>query len=104
MITIRIGTDERDMTAAIDEQWIHQQLNGRRAAGEQVCVRVTVREADANVNLTTPTCGSGGSGRPPNATELEMIELWRKRGLTEPNFTGGNLVAFLKQLRAIVVS
>jgi hypothetical protein len=103
VIAVRIGTDERDMTRDIDEQWIHQQINSRRQDGEQVCVRVTIRETDAQVTLATPTCGGAGSGgRAPNATEREMIELWSKRGLNELSFTGGNLVAFLKQLRTLV--
>jgi len=103
VITVRIGTDERDMTRDIDEQWIHQQINRRRHDGELVCVRVSIRETDAQVVLATPSCGgAGGGGRAPNATEREIIELWNKRGLNDSTFTGGSLVAFLKQLRAQV--
>ena len=97
MITVKIGTDERDMTEGIDEQWINQQIARRREDGEQVCVRITIHEGEVNVNLATPTC-TGGSvgGRRPNGAELEIIELWNRRGLNEVQFTGGNLVAFLK--------
>lgn len=104
MIRVRIGTDERDMTSDIDEHWINQQINRRRADGERVCVRVTINESGLNVVLATPTCGGGGAGRAPNASESEVIALWLSRGLNQADFIGGNLVAFLKQLRSLVGS
>jgi hypothetical protein len=105
MITVRIGTNERDMTSDIDEQWINQQINRRRADGERVCVRVTINEPALNVTLATPTCaGGGGGGRAPNAAEREVIELWASRGLNQADFTGGSVIAFLKQLRSLVGS
>jgi len=57
MIRVRVGSDERDMTGSVDEQWINQEINRRRAAGESVCVRVTIHDAEVNVALATPTCG-----------------------------------------------
>jgi len=103
MITVRIGTDERDMTESIDEQWINQQIARRRQDGDLVCVRVAIHAGEVNVNLTTPNCGSGlGGGRSPNGAEVEIIELWNQRGLNQNDFAGGNVVAFLKQLRSLV--
>ncbi len=99
--TVKIGSEERSLDTA-DEQWINQQINKRRADGEQVCVRVQIVAEGVNVSLSTPTCGGGrggGRGRRPNANEQRIVDLWRERGLTAPNFTGGSLVAFLKQLR-----
>jgi hypothetical protein len=53
--------------------------------------------------LTTPNCASsGGGGRTPNAQEKRIFDLWDKRSLNKPDFTGGNLIAFLKQLRQII--
>jgi hypothetical protein len=101
VITVRINTDERDMTDAIDEQWINQQINRRRAAGETACVRVTLQEPGLNVLLTTPGCAGGGGSRPPIGAEQAVIDLWRERGLDRSDFTGGNVVAFLKQLRRV---
>lgn len=59
MIRIRIGEEERDYASA-DEHWINQQINRRRADGQAVCVRVTVREAGLDMVLSTPTCATGG--------------------------------------------
>lgn len=99
MIRIRIGDEERELASA-DEHWINQQINRRRADGQSVCVRITVHEGDLDMVLTTPTCGtSGGGGRPPRPREKEVFELWNQRGLNDVNFTGGNLVAFLKQIK-----
>ena len=99
MIKIRIVNDERELAYA-DEHWVNQQINQRRADGQSVCVRVIINEGDLNIVLSTPTCGaSGGSSRPPNHREKEVLGLWNQRRLNDVDFTGGNLVAFLKQLK-----
>ncbi|MEW6168640.1 MAG: hypothetical protein AB1651_13225 [Pseudomonadota bacterium] len=98
MIRVKIGNEERDYGAA-DPQWINQSLNGHRGNGGSPCVRVTVRGDDVDMVLTTAACPKGGGGRVPTQRERELFDLWDKRGLNEPQFTGGNLVAFLKQLR-----
>ena len=102
MIRIQIGDVERELASA-DEHWIIQQINRRRADGQKVCVRVTIHEGDLNMVLSTPTCGvSGGGGRPPRPREKEVFDLWNQRGLNDTDFTGGNLVAFLKQLKRLL--
>lgn len=102
MIRVQIGGDERELATA-DEQWINQQINRRRADGQTVCVRVTVKEGDLSMVLSTPTCGgSGAGGRPPRPQEKEIFNLWNQRGLDDASFTGGNLVAFLKQLKHLL--
>lgn len=99
MITIRIGTEEKDIAQASPD-WINQQINRRRDDGQLVCVRVTIREGELNMALSTPTCGPrGGKGRSPTTKEKAIFDLWEKRGLNDASFTGGDLVAFLKQLR-----
>lgn len=102
MITIRIGETEREIGNA-DESWINQQINRRRTDGLSVCVRVIVKEGDLDMILSTPTCStSSGGARPPRLREKNVFNLWNQRGLNETNFTGGNLVAFLKQLKHIL--
>ena len=102
MINIRIGETERDIDSAT-ESWINQQINRRRADGVSVCVRVIVKEGDLDMILSTPTCEpSGGGGRPPRPREKSVFNLWNQRGLNEANFAGGNLIAFLKQLKHIL--
>lgn len=94
MSTIRIGTTERGINGA-EPQWINQQINMRRAAGESVCVVVRVNCPGATLTLATPTCSraSGGGGtRAPNDLEQRILELWRERGLDVNEFAGGNVV------------
>lgn len=98
MITVRIAEEERQLDA-VDEQWINQQINRRRADGQSVCVRVTVHKDGLDMVLSTPNCASGSGGRPPRPREREVFDLWDQRGLNDTDFTGGSLVAFLKQLR-----
>lgn len=100
MITIRIAEEERQLDS-VDEQWINQQINRRRADGQAVCVRVTVHEDGLDMVLSTPNCTGGGGGRPPRPQEKEVFDLWNQRGLNDADFTGGNLVAFLKQLKRL---
>jgi hypothetical protein len=99
MITVKIGEEERHIDE-VDPQWINQQINARRADGQTVCVRVTIREGEVHMTLSTPTCGSKGpGGRQARPKESQLFDLWNQRGLDEATFTGGSLVAFLNQLK-----
>lgn len=100
-VTVKIGDEER-LLDLVDEGWINQQINKRREHGEVVCVRVRIEDADLHLSLSTPTCASGsgqGGGRAPNTEESRIVDLWNRRGLNSPEFNGGSLVSFLKQLR-----
>lgn len=99
MITIRIGSETKNYVDA-SESWINQQIQQLRHAGVNVCVSVRINIAGLDLALATPGCGSGaGGGRLANEKEREVLDLWHKRGLDDAAFTGGNLVAFLKQLK-----
>ena len=106
MITIRICEYERQFNRAkdIDEQWINQQINGRKECGEVVFVRVLIQLGSINLGLATPNCpsGSGGIPRILNREENAVVDLWKKRGLEDPNFASGNLIAFFKQLDHLI--
>lgn len=96
--TIKINEEQRDLEDA-DPQWISSQINRRRAAGEAVCVRVTIHESGVDLPLATVTCGSGGGGgRPVKPKERDVIDLWNRLNLNSSEFTGGEVVAFIKQL------
>ena len=102
MVSIRIGEETRSIADA-SESWIAQQVNRRRADGQNVCVEVSINTLGLNIRLATPGCMAGvGGGRPPTANERAVFELWAKRGLDSSNFTGGNLIAFLHQLRRLL--
>jgi len=97
MITVRINTIEKDLRD-LRESWIHEQLDRRRRDHESVCVQVVIDKPPLNMVLSTPDCLHAAGRRPPNALEQEIFDLWDKRKLNDPNFTGGNLIAFLKRI------
>ena len=103
MTSIRIGESERALGEATPD-WINQQVNRRRRDRTPICVRVHIDCPGVNVLLTTPACGGGAAGRPPNRAEGRIVQLWQDRGLNSDDFTGGNVVAFLKQLEDLVGS
>lgn len=103
MVTIEIGSAQRNWQDSGLESWINQMINPAHAAGLPVCVRVRIDEETIRMALQTPGCSSGGGGgRPPNSQESRIFELWNKLGLNRDGFTGGNLIAFLKQLRTFI--
>jgi len=98
MVTICINGSRRMLEEA-DESWVHQQINRRWADGQSVCVQVTVRSGCLDMILSTPTCAGGfGGGRAPNGHERDVFALWERRSLNCHEFTGLDVVAFLKQL------
>lgn len=105
MISVKIGASARDFASVsdVEESWINRQVSGLRGDDHPVCVRVTVNEGLLNLTLATADCaGVGGGGRPPNAEEAEAFALWERLGLNKSEFSGGNLVAFFKQLRRFI--
>lgn len=101
MIIVSIGNEQRALQDATPA-WIQEQIQRRRADGQSICARVSIQQDGLNVNLATPSCvSSQGGGRPPNPNEKEVFALWADRGLNDPHFSGGNLVAFLAQLRRL---
>ena len=103
MIEISIGGVPRDIKYA-DESWINQEVNGRREDGESVCLRITIKTTEIDLTFSTPGCAGRGRGlqRTLTRAENEVHDLWKKRGLSSDDFSGGNVVAFLKQLQHIV--
>lgn len=98
MIKVRIGESERELNDATP-QWINEQITRRKNDGVTVCIRVLINTGALNLTLSTPTCGGGGGGgRPPNSQESEILALWDKLHLSTSEFSGGNLVAFLRQV------
>jgi hypothetical protein len=98
VITIQIGAEVRRYED-VSEQWIAQQINRRREDGIPACVIVSIKEPFRNMTLQTPGCASGSGGRAPNEQERRIFDLWDKLGLNRVDFSGGNVIAFVKQLR-----
>lgn len=104
MVRIKIGESERELDNA-DAQWVNEQVRGyQRTHGTLPCVRVTVDEDQAHINLITMNCPrSGGGGGVPQwrPAEAEVLELWKRHHLDAPAWAHGNLLAFVQQLRRL---
>ncbi len=101
MISVKIGPNERGMDQ-VDESWVNQEIHRYRRRGESVCVRVRIDTQSMSISLVTPGCGGGGGGGALNPAERHAVDLWRKHRLGTMEFTGGNLVAFLHELRRML--
>jgi hypothetical protein len=101
MIRISIAGSERYLDDA-DSDWITQQIERRRKAGQMVCVSVAIANGELDMRLSTPECGSGGGGRAPTPREAGIFELWAQMGLNQPGWGPGNVVAFLRRLKNII--
>jgi hypothetical protein len=97
MIKVRIGSTEQELKD-VRESWINEQLDRRRRDNGSVCVQVTITKPLLNMVLSTPGCSGPSGGRAPNAREQRIFELWEKYKLNSSDFTGSNLIAFLKQI------
>lgn len=95
--TVTIGDSQRAIDDA-DAQWITEQLNRRRQAGEAVCVRVAINTGNIDFTLASGDCPTGGGmGRRLTPEEEDVLASWRRFGLDDSDFPPGKLVAFLQQ-------
>ena len=101
-IRIRIDEVEHDLEQA-DEHWVISQIEQRKRDNGQVCVQILINEGGLNMRLLSADCNVGGEGgRPPTNQEQEIFDLWDQHVLRGQDIVGGQVVAFLKQLRRIV--
>lgn len=104
MIKLEIGSSGWHDLSDVRESWITQQIHERTAAGLPVCVQVRIECDHARVTFATAGCGAGGGGRGPATTqECEVLELWDHFGLGNGQFTGGQLIAFLRRAERMCV-
>ncbi len=97
-IRVKIGPNARDIKEA-DSSWINDQINCLRKQGTPICVQVFVERDSVTLRLATCGCPSAmGGSRSLTAQEMEVVALWRKLHLDSDTFTGGNLIAFLRQI------
>jgi hypothetical protein len=97
MIEIQIGDIKKNIRDA-SPSWINEQLARRRRSGDPVCVQVLFDKPQVQMRLITPDCPRTSGRRTATPQEQELIDIWEERQLNDPNFTGGNLVAFLRQI------
>jgi hypothetical protein len=99
MSTITIGHESRDLADA-DPQWVNHAILERRRDGQEVGVIVQLDGDQLTMVLRAPRrVVTGGAGRAPNLREQEVLGLWAKLGLNDPDFASGNVVAFVQQVR-----
>jgi len=97
MYTIIIcGTQRQN---EIDERWINQEINRRRADDKPVCVKVSIETSTVKMSLASEDCKLSGTGFHPSPDEKKIIDCWYKHHLNGKDFMGGNLIAFLKQIK-----
>ena len=98
MVSIRIGNSERKFDS-IDSDWINQQINNRRRAGEPVCVQILINSDDINIALMTDGCAQGQFvERSITKKEKEIFNLWERMGLKRPDIQPNTLIDFLLKL------
>lgn len=101
-IKIRIGDTERVWGKDADTSWVTEQIKARQAAGEAVCVIVTVNGNGVNnLRFAAGDCGGsrGGAGTPSyTSTEELVIDTWQKIGVQENPVNAGKITAFIQQV------
>lgn len=99
-IRIKIGSIEHDLAQA-DEHWVISQIKDQQRDSGNVCVQVSVKGQDVDLNLRSAGCAplGGGVGRQATPKEQQILELWNRHGGQNGHLGGGEIVAFLKQLQ-----
>ena len=101
-IRIKIGPQEHDLAQA-DSHWIISQIKGQQNDNCTVCVQVIIEEGDVNLILRSSGCPDfGGGSRQANSHELQILDLWQRHGGKEGRLDGGEVIAFLSQLKRIL--
>jgi hypothetical protein len=100
MIKVKVGNEERD-ASAVDESWLRNQIEGRRADGRPPCVRVAIKAGDIDVMLSTPGCDrSAPSARRPRREEQNIFDEWEACGMNDVNFSVTDLRNFLARVKS----
>lgn len=103
MVSLRIGTHERQGIESLEESWVSNVIQGYKRNDEKCCVVLKIDEEDVDLKLATSDCGLGGGGtRKFTSKEQDIIDLWTKLDLNSQSCNPGNLIAFLKQLQRII--
>lgn len=101
----RISIDGVERTIEqVTPSWLREEIESRRKADKNVCVRVTIKSGSLDLILGTPACasgGGGGGGRAPTPQEKELFELWAKCGMNSNDFNVGQLNAFLNEIKKV---
>ena len=97
-VTLTINGKQIAITDAAE---INQQVNRRRDDGAAICVHMRIEANGIDLSFGTPGCGGGRGGRQLSEREQRILDAWRRHGLLNDKFSGGNVVAFLQELRRL---
>lgn len=104
-IKVKIGDTERVWGKEASTSWIHEQIKARLAAGEPVCIIVTINGNGVNnLMFSAGDCpSSGGASTTPNFTgeEQRIIDTWQRIGVQENPVNAGKITAFIEQISRI---
>ncbi len=101
-VRVKIGNQEHDLSQA-DKHWIISQIKDQQSDKGNVCVQITIKEADVDLRLRSSGCPpTGGGSREATPKEKRILDLWQQHGGREGHLGGGEVVAFLTQLERIV--
>jgi hypothetical protein len=101
MVRVTVTGIERDI-GEVSVPWLREHIEGARAKGIPVCVRVTIKSGDIDMVLSTPGCPAElGGGRPARPKEQELFDLWAKHRLNTDSFPVGQLNAFLSSVKTL---
>lgn len=102
-VALRIGAEEKQW-CSVTETWIRDQLERRRAGGQNVCVQLIVRGGEINLLFSSPGCGSGGGGGRSvlKPAESRILEIWNEMHLNSADFSAGNVFAMLRRVHQVV--
>jgi hypothetical protein len=95
-VTVTFGAETRSNNA-ITAGWIHAAMEAQSRNGQPICGLVHVEGGGISVSMPVGSCPPGAGGRPPNAAESEVLELFRRHHLNESKFSPGELESFVKQ-------
>ena len=103
MVTVTVGGSQKSLEEALKGGWISEQFERQGTDRGSICVQVAIKRPNIDLLLSTPSCGGGGGGnRSLTAEENRVVELWRRRGLTDLSTNPGEVQAFLRQLSQLL--
>lgn len=103
-VEVSIGGMRKDL-AQVTEGWIRDEIGRGRANGHNVCVLVSIETPRISINLATPSCAVGGGiCRSLSSMEVQVIDWWKRFGLSDHGFDAEGVIAFLHKLRTIAAS
>lgn len=106
MATVHVGPKEIGPfdLRSIPSSEINRAISNRVADGKDPCIKVLFDEGPlSGWGVQTQNCGGGGGGGgTPSGRKQKILDVWGERVTSQPEVRGGQVTAFLKQIRGVV--